>query len=398
VKLSNILIVYRKELTDMLRDRRTIFGMVVFPLLIFPVITVGFNRLEQRMTEKVKKELAPIVLLGAEHAPALAGKLRAAEGLQVLPDSSNYAARINGKTLRAAVEFPAGFEQALAADAKEPPQVKVYFQAAEVRSDAAADRIEEIINEYRRDVVAQRLSVQGLSEAFVKPVETRQENVASEQKVSGRRLGIIVPYFMIFLCLMGAMHPAMDLTAGEKERGTLETILASSVHRGELVLGKFFLVLTASLTTTAMSMLSYGFTLARFGGSQAPAAGKFTLTVPAALSILAMLIPLAVLFSSCLIAVSLLAKGYKEAQSYTSPLVTIVVLPAVFAMLPGVELNFALALVPIINVSLVVREVLTGSFPFGYMAATFASTLALAGIALHTAYDMFQREEVLFRT
>lgn len=399
MKLSNTLIVYRKELTDMLRDRRTLFGMFVFPLIVFPLITVGFNRVQQRMEEKVKKETAPIMLIAPEHAPALAEKLSTAEGLQIIPFAPDYADQINKKTLRAAVEFPARFQQALAANAKVPPTVKIYFQTAEVRSDAAADRIEEVIRDYRKGVVTMRLAAHKLSEAFVKPVDTKQENVASEQKVAGSRLGIIVPYFMIFLCLMGAMHPAMDLTAGEKERGTLETILASSVHRGELVLGKFLLVLTASMTTTAVSMLSYGFTLSRMGGaSQMTSGQKFTLTFQAAASIFLLILPLAVLFSSCLIAISLLAKGYKEAQSYISPLMIVVILPAMVAMLPGVELNFTMALIPIVNISLAIRELLTGEFPIGYIALTFASTAAVAAIALHTAYDMFQREEVLFRT
>ncbi len=399
MRFSNILIVYKKELMEALRDRRTLFGMFVFPMIIFPILTVGFNRFQQRMVDKVKQETASVMLIGAENAPALAGKLRAAEGLQIVPLAPDYAEKINNKTLRAAVEFPPGFEQALASGAKEPPKVKIYFQLAEVRSSAAADRVEEVIGEYRKDVVTARLSASGLSEAFVKPVNTQQENVASEQKVSGSRLGILVPYFMIFLCLMGAMHPAIDLTAGEKERGTLETILASSVHRGELVLGKFLLVLTASLTTTAVSMASYGYTLSRgSGAAQITSGAKFTLTYQAAGSILLLVLPLAVLFASVLIAISLMAKGYKEAQSYIQPLMIVVILPAIVAMLPGVELNYALAMVPIVNVSLVIRELLTGNFPLNFLAVTFASTAAIAAIALHTAYDMFQREEVLFRT
>lgn len=399
MRFSNILIVYKKELIEALRDRRTLYGMFIFPMIVFPILTVGFNRFQQRMSDKVKQETASIMLIGEENAPALAHRLRTAEGLQVLPFSSDYAAQINDKKLRAAVEFPAGFEQALAATSKEPPLVKLYFQLAEIRSGAAADRLEEVIRDYRKEVVTARLSATGLSEAFVKPVDVQQQNVASEQKVGGSRVAILVPYFMIFLCLMGAVHPAIDLTAGEKERGTLETILASSVHRGELVLGKFLLVLTASLTTTAISMLSYGYSLTKTGGANQLASGaKFTLTFQAGASILLLILPLAVLFASVLVAVSLMAKGYKEAQSYVQPLMLVVVLPAVVATMPGVELNYALAMVPIVNVSLVIRELLTGNYPVNFLAITFASSAAIAAIALHTAYDMFQREDVLFRS
>ena len=398
MKWRNINIVFRKELMDMMRDRRTLFGMFLFPLIIFPLITVGFNRIEQRMRAKVKEEGAKIMVIGAEHGSALAAALGASEGLRVIPLAPDYVAQINDKKLHAAVEIPAGFEAALNAASGEAPKVKILHYPAETRSGAAVERLEEVISAYRKDVVAQRLATRGLQEGFVKPVEAKPEGVAAPEKVAGSRLGIIVPYFMIFLCLMGAMHPAMDLTAGEKERGTLETILVSGVHRGELVIGKFLLVLMVSLTTTLMSLLSYGITLSMGGSRNMPEGAKFVLTFQAGASILLLILPLAVLFASSLLAISILAKGYKEAQSYISPLMIVVILPAMAAMLPGVELNLGLSLIPIVNVSLVTKELLTGGFPVTYLLTTFLSTAAFAGIALHTAYDMFQREEVLFRT
>ena len=158
------------------------------------------------------------------------------------------------------------------------------------------------------------------------------------------------------------------------------------------------LVLMVSLGTTLMSLLSYGITLAYFGSSRMPEGTKFALTPTAGASILLLILPLSVLFASSLVAISIMAKGYKEAQSYVSPLMIVVILPAMAAMLPGVELNLALSLIPIVNVSFVTKELLTGGFPAMYIATTFLSTAAIAGIALHTAYDMFQREDVLFRT
>jgi sodium transport system permease protein len=281
----------------------------------------------------------------------------------------------------------------------------LYYQL-ETRSESASRKIEEVITAYRQDLVVRRLSAQGLSEGFVKPVKAEEENVAAAEKVSGMKLSMIVPYFIIFLSLMGAMHPAMDLTAGEKERGTLETILASSVHRGEIVLGKFLLVLTVSLTTTVVSLASFGFTASRsqtymtrvVEGKAAVAAPAYHLSLQAIGSILLLVLPLAILFSAALVAVSLAAKSYKEAQSYVSPLMIFVIVPALAGILPGVELSPALAMVPITNVSLVTRELLTGSFPFLFMAITFASSCLYAGIALYFAYTQFQREEVLFRT
>src|SRR3990172_7786353 len=126
MKLSNIWIVYHKELIDILRDRRTIIAMVVFPIVVFPVMTVGFGTLAESSVQKARQQTSKIVLLGEEHAPELAARLRQSEGIEVVPTAGDYAQQISGKKLRAAVEFPAGFELALQSEAKEPPQVQIF--------------------------------------------------------------------------------------------------------------------------------------------------------------------------------------------------------------------------------------------------------------------------------
>jgi sodium transport system permease protein len=214
----------------------------------------------------------------------------------------------------------------------------------------------------------------------------------------------MLPYLVILMCLTGAMYPAMDLTAGEKERGTMETILTSRVSRTHLVLGKFLLVLTASIATALLAVTSMGVSsvaAARMFATTLPAGAKaqFKLSInPSALAAVFMLIvPVAVLFSATLLAVSLFAKSYKEAQSYISPLMIVVIVPAVASLMPGVELNARLALVPILNVSLVSKEIFTGTYHWNFIAAAFLSSCLYAAVALVAAVQLFQREDVLFR-
>lgn len=401
MKLANVGIIYRKELKDILRDRKTLISMFLFPLILFPLMTVGFNRFEQRMRERARQDTARIMILGAEHAPELADRLRASETLEVVAAAGDYAQQISDKRIRAAVEIPAGLHSALAAGATpaEPLQVKIYYYQTETRSESAAERIEEIVARYRHDVVERRLAAHGMSRASVNPVEIQQQNVAAEEKVAGSRFAVILPYFIVFLCFMGAMGPAMDLSAGEKERGTLETILASAVGRDDLVLGKFLLVLTTSLVTAVMSLASYALTM-RFSASyieQMTGGRNFAISPQALLSVFLIVLPMATMFSAALFAVSLMAKNFKEAQSYAGPMMIVVILPAMAGMLPGVELNAGLAMVPILNVSLAAKELFTGSFPLGHLAIVFVSTCVFAGIALLAAFRMFQSESVLFR-
>jgi sodium transport system permease protein len=275
----------------------------------------------------------------------------------------------------------------------------------EIKSGFGADRLQKFFRDLRDRTVEANLHARQLPESMIRPFEIRQQNVAPAEKVGGAVLGGIVPYFVILLCLTGAMYPAMDLTAGEKERGTMETILCSPISRTHLVLGKFLMVLTASIATAILSLASMAVS---FGvGKQlmlgvahgaADSAMQVTISAKAIASIFFVVLPLAVFFSAALLAISLFAKSFKEAQSYLSPLMIVVVLPAVAALLPGVDLNTALALVPVLNTSLVSKEIITGTYHWKYIALIFLSSSVYAAIALTIAVKLFQREGVLFRT
>jgi sodium transport system permease protein len=235
----------------------------------------------------------------------------------------------------------------------------------------------------------------------MKPFSVKQQNVVSEEKVAGESYGGIVVYLVILMCMTGAMYPAMDLTAGEKERGTMETILSSPIKRTHLVLGKFLLVLTASLATATLSVISLGASFAILSrlarlhseGEPLPVLALHWRTIVA---IFAMALPVAVLFSAALLTISLFARSYKEAQSYLTPMTFVVIIPAVAAILPGVELTPQLAVIPILNVGLLCKELVAGTYHWNYIAVIFASTCVYAGIALYLAVKMFQRESVLF--
>jgi len=178
------------------------------------------------------------------------------------------------------------------------------------------------------------------------------------------------------------------------------------VDRVDIVLGKFLMVLTGSLAAMFCSLVSLGVSLAYVGsmaagggrGGSLPAGETAPMVDPAGvLGVLAMVLPVAVLFSAIILTVALFAKSYKEAQSYVAPMIFIVILPAVIGMLPGIELNGRLALVPILNLSLVCKEMLSGVWSWRYIAIVFASTSVYAAIALAIAVRMFKREDVIFR-
>jgi sodium transport system permease protein len=404
MSMRNIGIVYRKELTEAARDRRTVVSTILVPLLLFPVLSVGFGALAVALVGKAKDEVPKVVLRGGEDSPAVVEGLRKLDKIEIVPATPDWKDQIINKEIRAAVEIPAGFQSDVAQEKSDT--VKIYNYEGEMKSEFASDKVENYLKEYSDTVVKARLAAKNLPVGVLKPFEFRRENVAPPEKVSGAAIGGLIGYMVILLCMTGAMYPAMDLTAGEKERGTMETILSSPISRMHLVLGKFLLILTAALGTAALSVLSMGASFSvlshytgQTAGGRAAAAGLLLKLGPkTVISVFLMALPVAVLFSAVLMTIALFAKTYKEAQSYLTPMTFVVIIPALAAMLPGAELTPKLSLIPILNVSLLCKELVAGTYHWNYIGVIFASTCVYAVAALFLAIKMFQRESVLFRS
>ena len=408
---NSTLTVYFKELRDSLRDRRTLMSMIVIPTLLMPVIMFGFGAVMTKVVKKARAEATSLVLIGGTDSPGVVEALKQDKRFRLVPGADNYKQLVSDKKVRLALEIPEGFEAALKDG--ETKVVKIYHYEGEMKSGMGASAVESFFRELREKTVGERLAARGLPAAVVKPFEVKRENVAPPEKVGGNLFGGFIPYIIVILCFTGAMYPAMDLTAGEKERGTMETLLCSPVHRVNIVLGKFLMVLTASLATMCLSILSMGASV-MLGGSLFTGGTKTTAAAGAAaqggapafmpmidplgiFGMFAMVVPVAVLFAAALLAISLFAKSYKEAQTYVSPLMIVIIMPAVFGMMPGIELNAKTALVPILNLSLVCKEMLSGVWNWPYIALIFGSSCLYAGIAIALAVRMFNREDVMFR-
>lgn len=402
---NSITTVYLKELKDMLRDKRTIKSMIIIPMVAMPVLFFGFAKVASTVFSKARQEVATIMISGGEDSPAVVAALKAEKKFRVVPLAADWKRQISEKQVRAVVQLPASFEADIKAGGASG-SVIVYNYDGEMKSEFAAGLLENFFHTWSEKTVQERLTVRGLPAALVQPFETKRENVAPPEKVGASKLGGLVPYLIIILCFTGAMYPAMDLTAGEKERGTMETLLCSPVSRVDIVLGKFLMVLTSSLSAMVLSLTSMAVSFTIGGswlsGGKAAAGtatgGSMMMIDPAGiLGVLAMVLPVAVLFSAVLLTVSLFAKSFKEAQSYVGPMIFVVLMPAMIGMLPGIDLNVRLALVPILSLSLVCKEMLSGVWHWDLIAIIFGSTCLYAGVALAWCVRMFKREDVIFR-
>ncbi|MFZ0738097.1 MAG: ABC transporter permease [Candidatus Acidiferrales bacterium] len=401
MSLRNIGVVYRKELIDSLRDRRTVVSMTVVPILIFPLLTIGMGVLGAKMMSQAKGEVPNIMIVGGEDSPRVVMALEKSDKIEVVPTSADYATQVTDKKIRAAVVIPRGFDASAARGAGETIEID-YFEG-DIKSELTQKTLEKFFADYRVHLAEDLVAARGVPSELVEPFKFVGKNIAPPEKVAGSALGGLIPYFVIILSLTGAMYPAMDLTAGEKERGTMETILTSPVDRTDLVLGKLFMVLTASLATAILSLLSMGasFLLAKgmidkLVAEENPAI-HYAIDPRGILAVFLMILPLSVLFSATLLAISVYSKSLREAQTYLSPLTIVILLPAIAAQLPGIELNTRTALIPILSTTLVGKELMAGNHPWGFILLIFCSSCVYAAVAIGAAVTMFNREDVLFR-
>jgi sodium transport system permease protein len=238
-------------------------------------------------------------------------------------------------------------------------------------------------------------------------------NVAGERKMAGALYGTMLGYILVLLMFTGGMYTVLDMTAGEKERKTLEALLASPARREEIVMGKILVAITSVLATAvltlgsmAYSLKSTSFPAPRPGASAADAPGEnlrqMLGTIPLDASnvglIALVFIPLAIFAASLMFAISLKARSFREGQTYLTPLVMVVIFPALLGGLPGLKMTPALCLIPIFNASQMIHEILIGeASPINFLV-TMAANLVYSVIAFQLATRMFDDEKVLFRS
>lgn len=402
MSLKPIRVVYFKEIRDLLRDRRTIISMIVVPMIVMPTLIVAISKMASNVVGQARHETARVMLLGGEDSPETVAALHKLKTIQFVPVSADYTNQISEKKIGAAVEIPLGFDAALAGGAS-APNVRIYTYEGDLKSGIAAESLEQFFRQRKDEVVSRRLEERNVSTAVLTPFSIARTNVASAKKLTGNLLGMILPYMVILMCMTGAIYPSVDLTAGEKERGTLETLLCSPVPRTQLVFGKVLVVLTVSIITALLSIFSNGVALLMIRGMTAGVArAKSTAALaldPASLAGVAlMMIPMAVFISALMVAAGLFARSSKEANSYVQPLLFLAILPAAAGGLPGVEMNYRLAFIPVFNVSLISKEILSGLIHWNYILIVFGVMTVYAILAIIAAVLLFNRETVLFRT
>lgn len=406
--------VYLKELLELTRDKKTLIFTVLLPTLIMPLIMFGFAAIVGKITKKAIDESLNYTIIGSSYYSEFAEELAKNDKFDFIEVSDIASAKemINKGDIRFAIVIPENTQQNLSNGVS--AEIELFYNDSATTSAVIFRRVEDTIESLKEGLVSSRYQKLGLSEeqgkAINEPINLVKTSTADERESFGEKIGGFLPYILILIGLQGAMFPAIDLGVGEKERGTLETLLLTPVSRFQIVFAKFLVIFTTSFISVFLTLISFGLVASVFGPLMfaelgASGSGKIgglldslaTISMLDVTLMILMLLPIAAIFASILLSVSIYARTFKEAQNYMSPIMIVVFFPLILALLPGVKLDWMWASVPITNVALAIKEIFKGTIDLGMLAVIFMSTTIIAGALLALCNWWFQREQVLFR-
>ncbi|QJR79881.1 ABC transporter permease [Alteromonas pelagimontana] len=395
-------LVFLKELKELLRDRKTMFFMIALPIIVFPLIIGVVTYFSGKAIKDIESKVLTYSVVGEEFAPNLVSQLAAAKEFQRvdLKEETDLSQWVQNENADFVLVIPDNYGDNPLTNG----QVVLQLYLNDAKLNMVEKRLSQIIDEIalsNQSAAFTQLSLTDVQQkALLDPIIINKVDVADQRENWGAKIGGIIPYLVFILCLQGSMIPATDLGAGEKERGTLETLLISPIERHKLVLGKFLTIAFAGVTSalvTVASMAVWGIVLSQGMAIAMVADFMGAISLLDFLLMFLMLIPVAAIFAAVLLSLSIYARSFKEAQGYMTPMVMFVIVPVILAMLPGVELKGGWAWVPLTNVALAIKELIKGTMDYVQLVAILGSTAAIAIAALGFCVYWFDKEKVLFR-
>lgn len=373
--------------------------MVVMPLVVMPLLITVVVKIQQTQMEKAEAKRLMIAFVGKDYAPELYWRFETDARFTLLEEweHDSLVSKTQSGQLDGGVVVTGEFPERIAGDRQ--GTIQIVYKAADAFGTAER-RLSEVIEAYDSTLVAGRIERLNLDRDLFDAIAIEKLDVASAKEKIGKLAGGYLPYLFIIFGFMGAMYPGIDLGAGEKERGTLETLLSSPARRLEIVLGKFSVVMLTGVATALIAMAGLYVAVRRF--PEIPPeifdAIMDMLGPRMILMVLTLLIPIAAFFAAVILSLSIFARSFKEAQSIITPLNIAIIFPALVGTLPGIELDAVTALIPILNVSLATKDMLAGSINPVYLVEVYLSLFVIAALSIWGCVRWFNREETIFRS
>lgn len=390
-------IVFKKEMSDLLRDRKSFLSAVVLPIILIPaimfIIGTALSRNQQDVTSKLN-----IAIVGEQNT-GLENMLKANPNVNIIP-VQNPKEALNNEEIYLYIDIPNNFESTVNSQ-EGSSKIKIYFDNTSQKSSIAMGSIENLINEYNTDVVSKRLKNMDVKESMLKPVTVESMGIGAQNEAAAKSIQMIsmlLPMFVLIYAAQGGIAAATDLGAGEKERGSLEPLLSTRASRSSILIGKLSAITVMGILSTISGLAGVIIaffvpnSMMRLNGGMALEWGAVGV-----IAILSILITLS--FSALQLAISVYAKSFKEAQTYLGFVLFAPMIISYVSM--AVDTKGAASIlfnIPIFNDVLLMKEVIVGIYNPVHMALTFGWSIVYIVLAVLLARYMFNKESVLFRS
>lgn len=388
---------FKRELQDILRDKKTLIMMILVPIILYPLLIVGMTLLMNAiMTNQAEKTYLVAFENDADLSANVARIFDEYEedmDYQIeIVESADCKADLEAQEIDAYVVSEAD------------GSIKIYYLSAKDQSSTATSALRDAFDIYEDELREERVKEAGLDvEMILNPIEVKGEDLSSAEESVGNLIGSLMPFLIITVILMGAIYPAIDVTAGEKERGTLETLLTLPVTNFEMIMSKFLAVSCIACASAILNVFSMAGAMAFLVSSSMSAAAEnlnihiqFESFIPGILFTIVVMMFFALLVTAVCMCTCVFAKNFKEANNYITPVMLIFMFGSYAPMLPDLELTAQTAAIPIVNVALMVEGLFQFDYNYGLFAVVLFSNVAYSLLAIMVLGKIYNSEAVLF--
>lgn len=388
---------YKKEILDILRDKKTIVVMILIPLIVYPLIFFGAMSVVSMIASNQQEATYRVAFWKVTEEDAISKVMEQEkedrEYLFQVVEVEQWEDALNDGDIDVCVTQETEGEKIV---------YHIQYLSSVSSSSTAADRMMTVLEDYREELRKKAITENGLDvEAVLYPISATEVDLSTTEESFGNLIGSILPFLMVVSILMGALYPAIDATAGEKERGTLETLLTLPVSNLQLIISKFLAVSTVASVSAFLNFISVGI-IGVFLYQSLSLGGIHHINVdmlsflPAVLLMLLCVIVFAMLMSALCLCICIFAKSFKEAQNYSTPLLIVVMLVSYVGVIPNLSLDSTYAVLPIVNVVLLVKNIFTFQYHFADLFLVLVINVVYSFLAVLLLSKIYNSESILF--
>jgi len=390
--MNELFIIIKKELTELLRDKKTIINSIVLPTLLVPILIFGMIKVTEMIS---KSEQEKSIKIGLVNAPEDFTRLVQNDSLNKITtydESIDFKTLISDETIQTAVVFPEDWNTQM--DSLQSANVQIFRNGTKENVNG---RVSRMLDAFAAGIKQKRMAQLQISSEKLTPFNKDFQEVGEQKELVGKRVGGFIPYLFILTMWGGCLLAAIDLVTGEKERKTIETTLSLPVSKFKVLLGKTLVASILGFIPALLNLVGLIIGLKFIDGIPDifKTAINEMLNPESIIMIMLLLIPFAIFLAGFIIALVAGANSFKEAQSKASPIIMLIIIPLVLAMMPGIEFTWSTVFIPVLNIGLGVKEIMAGTIDMGMYAAMLISLLAIAVGAIYFSYKKFSDESAV---